>query len=527
MVTEDAVRPEEISAAPAETALHAWRPTFATYAAVAAVLAWFAVQLARYIGEAPDLDAMISLRESIVFHRDGLDGLIADRVGTGIHPPLMDLLTSLSFSLFGEDPRSQQLLAIPFFAVLAAAVERLLAPWLPTGQRVLAALAVAMCPALAIVMVLVTREGLIVVLLAAALAVALAPTQGKRHLLVLSAVLALLPLTKDACLVLVVPFAVFAALTGEPTAWAQRLRRGVTVLALPVAASLCWRAVLALSHGSSWHTWIVSPRADDGPYVVALRAMFGFENGIYLRQNLANAFIVNYLWVPALLALATLVLLWRRPAPAALVRSVALLGGLVAMSVWTTLTFPTFTVPRYAAPVIFFTLLIALLGLTLWPPRARPYVLGALIGAFALGAWSPTDPVTRKIWGTVSIGGERVYDTAERERGPDRTAINFAALRATQRMNARLRRIFATDVTMVTGDCNSMKFGEKLFSVGFQPSAFDRGIPAARPIRCVPLDQLPAGAADGPDKIGLVRTIEEEAAGQPPPVSGKAIILLR
>jgi hypothetical protein len=177
--------------------------------------------------------------------------------------------------------------------------------------------------------------------------------------------------------------------------------------------------------------------------------------------------------------------------------------------------------------VIFFTLMIALLGLTLWPRSARPYVLAALIGAFALGAWSPTDPVTRRIWGTVSVGGERVYDTSERERGPDRTAINFAALRASRRMNARLRRIFATDVTMVTGDCNAMKFGEKLFSVGFQPSAFDRGIPAARPIRCVPLDQLPAGAADGPDKIGLVRTIEEDAAGQPLPVSGKAIIVLR
>jgi hypothetical protein len=299
------------------------------------------------------------------------------------------------------------------------------------------------------------------------------------------------------------------------------------VLALPVAASLAWRIVLALAGGSSWHTWIVSPKAGDGPYVVALRAMFGFEDGIYLRQNLANAFVVNYLWVPALLALTTLVLLWRRPAPGALQRSIALLAGLVAMSVWTTLTFPTFTVPRYAAPVIMFTLLIALLGLPLWPPRARPFVLGALILAFALGAWSPTDPVTRAIWGTVSVGGERVYNTTELDRGPDRTAINFAALRATERMNARLRRIFATDVTLVTGDCNSMKFGEKLFSVGFQPSAFDRGIPAARPIRCVPIDELPAGAADGKEKIGLVRTIEEDAGGQPLPVSGSAVVVLR
>jgi hypothetical protein len=50
-----------------------------TLAAVAAVLAWYLIQLASYVGEAPDLDAMVSLRESLVAHRDGLHGLIADR----------------------------------------------------------------------------------------------------------------------------------------------------------------------------------------------------------------------------------------------------------------------------------------------------------------------------------------------------------------------------------------------------------------------------------------------------------------
>ena len=527
MVTEAVpTRPESITAEAEEEALRIWPPPLTMYAAIAAVLAWFALQLARFVGEAPDLDAMISLRESIVFHREGLSGLIADRVGTGVHPPLMDTLTSLAFALFGEDPRSQHLLGLVFFVVLAAAAERLLAPWLSAGQRIAAAFAVAICPALAIVMALVTREGLIIVILAAALAIALAPVPARpRHLLGLSAVLALLPLTKDASLVLVLPFVLHAAFTGH-AAWRDRIHRGAIVLVLPITASLLWRAVLALKGGHSWDTWVVSTNAGDGPYVVAVRAMFGFEKGIYLRQNLANAFIVNWLWVPALLALATLVLLWRRPSGAALQRAVALLGGLALVSIWTTLTFPTFTVPRYAAPVIMFTTLIAALGVPLWPRRARPFVLGVLIAAFALGAWSPTDPVTRAIWGTTSVGGERIYDTPERERGPDRMAINFATLRATQRMNERLRRIFASDVTSVTGDCNAMKFGEKLFSVGFQPAAFDRAIPGARPLKCVSVADLPPEAANGKDKIGLVRTAEEDAQNQPPAVTGSAIVVI-
>ena len=52
-------------------------------------------------------------------------------------------------------------------------MERLLAPWLGPVQRVLAALAVVICPSLAIALFFVSREGLLMVILAAALVVAL------------------------------------------------------------------------------------------------------------------------------------------------------------------------------------------------------------------------------------------------------------------------------------------------------------------------------------------------------------------
>lgn len=512
---------------PADTGRQrAWPPTLVTFAAVAAVLAWFAVQFGRFVSEAPDLDAMISLRESIVFHREGLDGLIAHRAGGGVHPPVLDVLSSLSFAVLGEDPASLQILAIPLFAVLAIAVERLLSAWLPARQRVAATFAVAICPALAIVLALVAREALILAVLAVALAIVLAPSNGMRRLILLSAVLALLPLIKDAGLVLVLPFAVFAAVTGRAR-WRERLERAGIVISFPVVAALIWRAVLAAAGGHSWNSWVDSPAEDHGPYVVALRAMFGLEDVTYLRQNLANAFIVNWLWLPTMLAVVTLVLLFRGGSPGTLRNTVLLLVGLEAVWIWTTLSFPTFAIPRYATPVIFCTILVAVLGVSLWPRRAQPLVLGALIVAFALGAWSPTDPVTRAIWGTTSVGGEQIYDTPERERGPDRMVINLAVLRASARINERLRHVFASDVTMVTGDCDAMKFGEKLFSVGLHASAYDRRLPEARPLRCVSVVELPAGAANGDDKIGLVRTVEEDAAGQPPAVTGPAIVVLR
>ncbi len=497
-----------------------------TLAAVAAVLAWYLIQLATFVGEAPDLDAMISLRESLVAHRDGLHGLIADRVGTGVHPPLLDLLSSSAFSLFGEDPRSQQLIGIALFALLAGAVERLLVPYLPSGQRVAAAFAVVICPSLAITLFLVSREALVLVILAAALAYTLVGP-GVRRPVALGLILTLLPLAKETAPVLVLPFAVYAALAGGDSGWKAKLRRGALVLAPAVVAAIGWRIVLAIAGGDNWHTWIVSKHADDGPYVVALRAIFGLEGSVYWRQNLANAFIVNYLWVPTLLAVVAIVLAIRKPAATAIRRAIALLAGLGVIYAWTTLAFPTFTEPRYATPLTLVTLLIALIGLPLWSARWRPVMIGVLIVAFAAGSWSPTDPLSRKFYGTTSVGGEQIYNTAERQRGPDRMVINYAILRASDRLNARLRRIFASGVNTVTGDCNGMKFGEKLFSVGFQASAFDRGIPGARAgVKCVPVDQLPPGAANGSEKIALVRTPEEDAQNQPLAVTGKAIVVI-
>ena len=104
--------------------------------------------------------------------------------------------------------------------------------------------------------------------------------------------------------------------------------------------------------------------------------------------------------------------------------------------------------------------------------------------------------------------------------------INFATLNASERINARLRRIYASGATLVAGDCNAMKFGEKLAAVGDLRSAFDRGLPGARPLRCVFPADLPPDAANGPEKIALVRTPEEDASGQPLAVTGPSIIVI-
>lgn len=487
-----------------------------TLAAIGIVLAWFGVQLARFLGDPPDLDAMITLRESLVVRHLGLEGLAAVS-NRSIHPPLLDALSSLMFAVFGDEPRSPRLLSIALFAVVAASVERLLVPWVTTGQRILSALAVATCPALAVALFLVSREGMMVAVLAAAIAFAV---RCPARPVALGTILAILPLIKETGIVFAVPFAVVAATDGE-----HPLRRAACVLAPPIAAAALWQAALVAMDARAWTLWIHSAHADEGPYAVALRAMLGLEPKLFLAQNLVNGLVVNFLWLPAILSIATIVMLVRSEAPRGLPRAAALVGGLALIYAWSTLTFPTYTIPRYAVPLTLCVLIAALLGLPLWPTRARPLILGGLLIVFALGSWTPADPVSRAFFGVTTVAGQPVYDTAEIQRGPDRIVLNFGVLRATRGMNARLQEIYRSPASLVTGDCNALKLGEKLYSVGLHPDAYAAAFPGARALRCVAPDELPRDAGRGADTIALVRLPEDE--GKPPPLAGPSVLTIR
>src|SRR5262249_54831921 len=142
-----------------------------------------------------------------------------------------------------------------------AGTERLLAPYLSSGKRVLGTLAVAICPSIALAVFMVSREMLTMVVVVIALALARVPKAGDRRPLHVGLLLGLLPLIKENAVVLVLPFAIDALINGPK---AERWRRLVYIVAPTVVTTLAWKAVLVLAGSSSWHTWVLSTHAKDG-----------------------------------------------------------------------------------------------------------------------------------------------------------------------------------------------------------------------------------------------------------------------
>ena len=94
-------------------------------------------------------------------------------------------------------------------------------------------------------------------------------------------------------------------------------------------------------------------------------------------------------------------------------------------------------------------------------------------------------------------------------------------------MNARLRRIYASGATLVAGDCNAMKFGEKLAAVGDLRVVRSTAASRARG-RCAASSRRTCRPTPptAPEKIALVRTPEEDASGQPLAVTGPSIVVI-
>ena len=228
---------------------------------------------------------------------------------------------------------------------------------------------------------------------------------------------------------------IYAAFTGGPALARADAARRARARASRSRVALLWRLVLRARGRRRRGTRGSSPSAPTtGPFVVALRAMFGMERGITLRQNLANAFIVNWLWLPTLLALVD-----ARAGVAA-----AGAGALPARDradrrARGDVHLDDADVPDLHGPALRDAADAAHAADR--PGRAAAVAAAArgrscsarCCSRSLLGAWSPTDPVSRKLFGTVSVGGERIYDTAQlRAAARIARCYNFAALRATR-----------------------------------------------------------------------------------------------
>jgi 4-amino-4-deoxy-L-arabinose transferase-like glycosyltransferase len=439
--------------------------TWALILLVMAFALWSCVAVLPWAGDAPDLDAMVNLRESFVFYRSGVGGLLENRGGS-THPPLIYIFNSLGFALFGQRPLSLALMGLLLLVWLGLVLFNIFSESASPCMSALAAFVLSMNPLLVSCFRFMMSEGLIVLTTASCLLFYL-----RRKWVLLAIALCAFGLVKQTALVFVGAFGL-AVLFSERTSWRRRIGTA-SGICLPVAfVAAGWMSFLAFKGGGAWNNEIMGNSSGGNPFTVALHALLGGFTSVYFRQNLANAFLVNFNWV-SLLGGAFAVQMWlrHREQRARLFPVAALCVLVYALFVF---PFPTWTIPRYGLPALFPLLVLGALALLRCDTR---WGASALLGLGALSVvaqFLSFDPLTRAVYGTFEQRGQEVYDTHYSWRGPDRVMYNLQLALMSRVQNARLQKVFDSGASVMVGDCHDLKFGEKAWSVSAYPEQFSR-----------------------------------------------------
>ena len=148
---------------------------------------------------------------------------------------------------------------------------------------------------------------------------------------------------------------------------------------------------------------------------------FDFDD-VILRSYAAIIFVLGFAWIPTTVILADVAVgavravgkMRDRELPGADAKLAGYLAALTATLVYLLTVYRTFTFPRYfvvLAPLLMLAGFVSLVRLRAGP-RSRRFAL-AVTGAVLLSAnHASWDPVSRRLFGTLSIGESSVYDVS-------------------------------------------------------------------------------------------------------------------
>lgn len=434
---------------------------FAPATMIFLLLIWFAIAVLPRINEAPDLDAMINLRESFVFFDEGFKALLKSRSGS-THPPALYLLNSLAFHLGGARPETVYLLGFFLLVLMCLTLYAIFSQYTDNLTAALASFVTGMNPLVVCCFIFMMSEALIALLFCLC---TLAITRSRVRWLAIS--LCGFALVKQTALVLIGSFALCFFLVDEQT-WRKRLFRSLVLLIPVLTCAGLWLLFLFYYDGTSWNNELMNKSSGGNPYLSFLISLTNGFTSIYFLQNLTNSLIINFNWIALVGVILCAWLCIKQPA----LKTKLTLTCAIGFFTYTVLVlpFPTWTIPRYGLPALLPALLITIFLIIQIKQKLLALILLGII--FVSAQFRSVDPVTGLIYGHFHQREQILYSTDYYWRGPDRAMYNLQLLLMSREQNRLVQRIFNSRAEVVVGNCHELKIGEKNWTVSLHPQNY-------------------------------------------------------
>lgn len=205
-------------------------------------------------------------------------------------------------------------------------------------------------------------------------------------------------------------------------------------LTLPFGVFYVWKTFLDLNNKLSWSEWIFTDTKTHGAFYTIFNNVLtlNFFNP-YGISHWKELFFLNFNWIYLLVIVVAFlyVLFFRKKdiltsANKKIVLSISIFS---IIYLFTILTFQTYTIPRYALPIIPFLIIITSRSVFLFKNSALKISLILTLILFTLFAlFFSLDPVATRIWGKTKIFDQEVYALNKSLAGNDGITYNIQYL---------------------------------------------------------------------------------------------------
>ncbi len=393
----------------------------------------FSLLFLPFINSFPYLDGNIDFVKSYYFFNGGFDLYFSQF--SSIHPPLKIVssafllqffgLSSIGFNLFGYILGVLGIIGMYFLTKKVSSK--------PSAE--ISTIIFSMNPLLISTAFFSLIDYVITIILIWTLLVYL----QKKHLL-FSLLLCLIILTKETGLLIVGTFLLLDITTILLTKKSKQIKY-IFFYIIPIAAYYIWDNFLNMNGKGEWSDWIFTDTADQGTFYTIVNNVVTLKIfNEYATQHFLQLLFLNFNWIIIAISIfITIIILIRKENRKKIIQTVTrfdaqtktILFILIFCILYalTVLTFQTYTIPRYALPIIPFLLLwfsVVVTQLKNFFVKATSIFVVFLLTI--LGLFFSVDPIANTIWGKVNVLGQNVYATNYHLSGNDGITYNYQYL---------------------------------------------------------------------------------------------------
>ncbi len=383
-------------------------------------------------GQIPYLDGNIDFLKAYDFYQGGFANLFTQ--WNSVHPPLKETLLSTLYHIFGMSPFVYSIAG--FIIGIIGLISMYHFARVLCGEKTARSgtLLLATYPLYLSTGIFTLTDYLLTALIISALFYYI-----KKRYILFALIASLCVLTKETAILL--PLSVilveitplFYRHLATKIAW-----RDVLLATIPLISIGLWFFFLQTQGKGAWSDWNFSSVHEKGTLYTIIHNVITLELfNKYAYHQWLILFVLNWNWIISLICLTGLIawlLKKRKNIPiqtmfASQRTKTIVVCFLFSISyVLLVLSFQTFAIPRYALPIIPF-ILVALVASILYLTKITKFPILYLVPLFAMvicvRLFSSIDPISKNIWGRMSIMGDTFYALPFALSGSDGITYNM------------------------------------------------------------------------------------------------------